>query len=204
MKRIALLGAAAAAVVAAGAIPAAAEAKTRCTCVKTTHHVRHKARAHRVVARRPVVAATTVITKTVYVDSTPRPTYVSGGEYLPDPQAYEPRIPVATRTEDQIASDLNRNLDLWRSCGWSGQERAAAVFATWSRTHLEYNPTDPRRMEIAWKPYGLVSQERMDRTDDPNDRAAMCNTMVDRRTEIKYMMDRDASALLRAHAAVHR
>lgn len=199
MNRIALFGAAAALLVAAGITPSAAEAKARCTCTKVKKHVRHKPRAHRVVRHRAVATTTAVV-----VDAPALPTYVAAGEYLPDPQAFEPRIPMATRSEDEIAADLNRNLDLWRSCGWSGQERAAAAFVTWSRTHLEFSPNDPTRTEIAWKPYGLVSAERMDLTDEPNDRAAMCNAMVNRRTEIKYLMDRQATALLRSHRMVHR
>lgn len=204
MKRLALIGAAAA-VLAAGTVSSAASAAPTCTCAKTSkarHHVRHKIHKHRAVAHRAAPRTVTVV-ETVAVAHAETPTYESNGEFLPDPFGSEAGFARATANEDQIAADLNKNLDLWRSCGWLGQERAAAVFATWSRTHIENDLGDPRRVAVAWKPYALVSAERMDLTDEPHARAEMCNSMVNRRTEIKYQMDRQASDLMHAHAAVH-
>jgi len=204
MKRIALIGAAAA-VLAAGTISTAASAAPTCTCAKPSkakHHVRHKVRRHHAVARN-VTPRTVQVVETVAIAHVDTPTYESNGEFLPDPFGSEKGFARATASEDEIASELNKNLDLWRSCGWLGQERAAAVFATWSRTHVENDLGDPRRLTVSWKPYALVSAERMDETDEPHARAEMCNTMVNRRTEIKYAMDRQASDLMRAHAAVH-
>lgn len=136
----------------------------------------------------------------------PPETYVSAQESsLPDPQRSDHLFSAMDEAERLVADDLNKSLDLWTACHWEGGERDAAIFATWSRTHLTGDRIDPKMIQVAWQPYGHISAIRSQAHQNANVRSAMCASMEPDRTLLMEKMDRQAAALVRIHqAATHR
>lgn len=164
------------------------------------------------IATRSVATVTTT-TRTPGV----LPLYV--GSLVPGASTYDapdgPRLPDTHRDdhptwdgaggEIAIASALNASLDQWRSCGWKGQEEAAAVFVSWSRSHLLTERARAGDVVPAWKPFAKASAQRVAYREDGvfNSSNYGCDVTATERANLRSEMERQARALEKAHALVH-
>lgn len=190
---------------------APAEAKAKCSCAKPHKARAHKARshAHRTVRHtrsvETVVAIpvdTGLVTKAIVQDTD---AYISlDSQYLPDPQHADHVVWAGEKGEAIIADDLNKSLDIFRVCGWTGQERAAASFIAWSRTHTVPDEVAQGREQIAWQPMALDSFERTKPMEEQKGRSAFCGDALEHQQQIRADMYRQVDSLARAHAIAHK
>ena len=129
--------------------------------------------------------------------------------YLPDPE--HPDFPVVESTggEFMIAASLNASLDRWQACGWEGQEKAAAIYNAWARTHYvaDKSRSNFGDLETAWDFLGRESAVRLASldTEDFNETPEIvCDVTVAERIEAETKMKREASALVRANTISRR
>jgi hypothetical protein len=129
----------------------------------------------------------------------------SDGPRLPDPQRDDHPTWDGAGGEIAIASALNASLDQWRACGWKGQEEPAAIFVSWSRSHLLSDRARAGDVVPAWKPFAKASAQRVAYREDGvfNSSNYGCDVTSTERANLRSEMERQARALDKAHALVH-
>lgn len=179
-----------------------AEAATpTCTCVKakkvkkTRRHVTHVVR--RAAPRSPVVIETSYD-----ANATTAMYYAPDSGHLPDPWRTT-AVWSVNADEKAVADDLLKTIDLFRVCGWTNSEHAAAVFITWSRTHSMEDRMRVGTTQTAESAYTRISAYRQRDMAYPPHREEFCRNANAEYPDLKARLDSQTEALTRAHAIVH-